>query len=242
MDTIADLHDDGHAFLAAAEKAGLDAPVPHCPGWDVRRLVRHVGKVFERTAIVVEENLDGPPDRDRFSRFPEDGGAYDRFREVLTEMVDVLRAADPEAPAWNFTGASEVTAFWPRRMANEIAVHRWDAEEASGAAPGPVRTERAVDGIDELLTVLLPFSAAQTATEVHGSVHLHCTDTEGEWLTVLDGGTVTTTREHAKGDLAVKGPASTLFLWAWNRAPLGSEGLESFGDPSLADAWSTIGL
>jgi uncharacterized protein (TIGR03083 family) len=241
MDTIADLDADGRAFLAAAERAGLDAPVPHCPGWDVRRLVRHVGKVFERTTIVVRENLDGPPDRERFSRFPEDGGAFDRFREVLAETVDTLRAADPSSPAWNFTSEEQFVSFWPRRMANEIAIHRWDAEEATGT-PAAVGAERAVDGIDELLTRMLPYWAAHAEVEVHGSVHLHCTDTEGEWLTVLDGADVTTTREHAKGDLAVKGPASSLFLWAWNRVPVGESGLESFGDDALLERWTALTL
>jgi hypothetical protein len=124
-------------------------------------------------------------------------------------------------------------------MANEVAIHRFDAELAAGA-PQPVDPERAVDGIDELLTVLLPFSAVMKSPEMNGSFHLHCTDTDGEWLTTFTAGRPTTTREHAKGDLAVRGPASPLFLWSWNRATVGTDGLESFGHPTLLDAWAAI--
>ncbi|MGH9115951.1 MAG: maleylpyruvate isomerase N-terminal domain-containing protein, partial [Acidimicrobiales bacterium] len=35
---------EGAAFAAAAE-AGLDRPVPTCPGWDVAALVAHLGQV-----------------------------------------------------------------------------------------------------------------------------------------------------------------------------------------------------
>ena len=51
-------------------------------------------------------------------------------------------------------------------------------------------------------------------------------------------GALVATREHAKGDLAVRGPASPLLLWAYNRVPAGTDGLESFGDPALLDGWA----
>ena len=53
-------------------------------------------------------------------------------------------------------------------------------------------------------------------------------------------GALVATREHAKGDLAVRGPASSLLLWAYNRVPAGADGLESFGDPALLDGWASI--
>jgi uncharacterized protein (TIGR03083 family) len=239
MNHLADLQRDGRALLDAARAAGLDAPIAACPGWDVRRLVGHTGKVLERTAILVREGLDAPPAPERFVRFPDDETAFDRFAGVLDDVVTALTDADPDAPCWNFTGADLTVGFWRRRMANEVAVHRVDAERAAGA-PRPVATDRAVDGIDELLTALLPFSAVHKNPTLSASFHLHCTDADGEWLTVFADGVPTTTREHAKGDLAVRGPASPLFLWSWNRASVGTEGLESFGDPDLLQAWASI--
>jgi uncharacterized protein (TIGR03083 family) len=239
MDHIADLERDGRALLAAARAAGLDAPAAACPGWNVSRLVGHAGKVLERTAIVVSEGLDSPPPSERLVRFPDDDTAFARFADVLDATVAALGAAEPDRSCWNFTGDDLTAGFWRRRMANEIAVHRADAEIAGGT-PSTVDPARAVDGIDELVTVMIPFSARVKGTDVTGSYHLHCTDTEGEWLTVLDAGEATTTREHAKGDLAVRGPASPLFLWAWNRAEVGADGLESFGDTALLERWASL--
>lgn len=239
MDHIADVQTEGTALLEAARAAGLDAPIAACPGWDVSRLVGHTGKVLERTTVLVREGPMSPPDNDRFVRFPADESAFDRFATVLDETVTALGESDPTEATWNFTGTDLTKGFWRRRMANELAVHRADAELAAGRVPS-VATDRAVDGIDELLVVMLPFSAPMKGTGLTGSYHLHCTDTEGEWLIVFDGGHATTTREHAKGDVAVRGPASALFLWAWNRTGPGTEGLETFGDPALAEAWAGI--
>jgi len=40
---IAALDADGALLAAAAERAGLDAPVPGCPLWKMRELLRHTG-------------------------------------------------------------------------------------------------------------------------------------------------------------------------------------------------------
>lgn len=239
MDHIADLDRAGTAFLDAARAAGLRAPVADCPGWDVARLVDHTGKVLERTTIVVSERLDTFPDKERLVRYPDDESAFDRFGSALEQVVTTLGGVDPTTPLWNFTGDQLTASFWQRRMANEVAVHCVDAERAA-AAERPVAADRAVDGIDELLTVMLPFRATFAESDLSGSIHVHCTDTEGEWLTVFADGRPATTREHAKGDLAVRGPASALFLWSWNRAEPGDAGIETFGDPALLEAWKAF--
>jgi len=239
MDHLDDLDRDGRALLDAARTAGLRAPIGACPGWDVSRLLGHTGKVLERTTMLVGEGLDTPPDRDRYVRFPDDEGAFDRFATVLDETVEVLRSCDPTAPSWNFTGADLTNAFWVRRMANEVAMHRYDAEAAAGS-PSPLERERAVDAIDELVTVMLPSSAPHANPDLVGRFHLHCTDTEGEWLAVATAGAFVATREHAKGDLAVRGPASVLVLWAYNRTPATTDGVEVFGDDALLEGWASI--
>ena len=42
-------------------------------------------------------------------------------------------------------------------------------------------------------------------------------------------------RAHAKGDVAVRGPASDLFVFAYNRRD--ATGLEVFGDTAVVDRW-----
>ena len=145
----------------------------------------------------------------------------------------------PNAPSWNFTGENLTNAFWVRRMVNEAAVHRWDAQHAAGSTEG-FAPELAVDIIDELLFVLMPVLSAKKNPELAASFHFHCTDTEGEWLTTFTVGSPVTTREHAKGQLAVRGPASPLCLWAWNRLPASEGGLEALGDTDLLEAWASV--
>ena len=66
-----------------------------------------------------------------------------------------------------------------------------------------------------------------------GSIHVHCTDTEGEWLVRRDGDDLVVTREHAKGDVAARGSASDLLLFLWGRRPVSA--LDVFGDGDLLD-------
>ena len=43
------------------------------------------------------------------------------------------RETPAETPTWNWArNAPDTAAFWPRRMAQETAVHRWDAQSAAG--------------------------------------------------------------------------------------------------------------
>src|SRR6478736_5144517 len=192
MDHIADVQRDGQSLLDAARAAGLDAPIEACPGWDVARLLGHTGRVLWRNAVVVREGLEAPPDPERFARFPATEEAFTRFAAELAEAVDALAATDPSTACWNFTGEDLTAGFWQRRTANELAIHRVDAEQAAGSVR-PVDPERAVDGIDELLTVLLRVSATGTHPDLSASFHLHCTDVDGEWLTVFTDGRPTTT-------------------------------------------------
>ena len=88
------------------------------------------------------------------------------------------------------------------------------------------------DGIDEYVTVFVP-RFGRSLGELGGSIHLHCTDVDGEWLLVPDDDGVTVTREHAKGDVAARGAASDLLLHLWGRRPI--DVLEVFGDAALLE-------
>lgn len=240
MDHLTTLRSNGRLLSAAARTAGLDAPVEHCPGWTLGRMLGHTTKVLQRTTLCVRSGTTDQPGEDEFAKLPRDEALFDAFDTVLDELCDTLATADPDAPSWNFTGHDQVNAFWSRRMAHEVEIHRWDAQHAAGVTPEPFDADSAVDGIDELLTVLIPMRARFDAPTLSASFHLHVTDAPGEWLITFTNGEPTTIREHAKGDLAVRGPADELYLWAWNRAPIGVGGLDTAGDASLLDAWATI--
>ena len=136
-------------------------------------------------------------------------------------LLETLRSVDPATSVWTFSSTNRTAAFWQRRRTQEIAVHRYDAETAAGT-PTPIDTALAVDGIDEFLTVFLPRLADNFGDVGDGTVHLHCTDVDGEWLVARHDGEVVVTAEHAKGDVAARGGASDLLLFLWGRVPADS--------------------
>ena len=66
------------------------------------------------------------------------------------------------------------------------------------------------------------------------SVHLHCTDTDGEWMVRWAAGSPILTRERGKGDVAARGPAWSLLLACYGRLdPATSDDVDVFGDAAL---------
>ena len=64
-------------------------------------------------------------------------------------------------------------------------------------------------------------------------MHLHCGDVPGEWtVRPTDDGELHVTREHAKGDAAIRGGASDILLALWRRQPLTS--VDVVGDAEIA--------
>jgi hypothetical protein len=72
------------------------------------------------------------------------------------------------------------------------------------------------------------------ASPAGGSVHLHCTDTDGEWTVAPStaGGDVVSVG-HAKGDAAMRGTAHDLLMALWRRD--GLDHVEVFGDRAVAE-------
>ena len=222
--------------LVAAAGDHLDADVPGCPGWTVADLVGHTGQVQRWVEEIVRTNADRPASRKGTPAPPEGEAVLGWFAEGAERLATTLQAADPESPAWNWGPEPHTTTFWYRRMAEEAAVHRWDAEDASGEA-APIDTALAVAGIDELLDLVLPRAAQVGPFGDSATMHLHATDAEGEWLLTMAGDEVRVSRGHAKGDAAVRGPASMLLLLLWKRVGADAPGLEVFGEPSVVQRW-----
>jgi uncharacterized protein (TIGR03083 family) len=219
----------------AAAAAGVDAPVPSCPGWTVTDLLEHCmgGDTWART--IVEQGKAGSTERvtrDEVEPSLEGDALVEGFRSGAQALVAALSSVAPDTPVWTFSSTNRTASFWQRRRAQETAVHRYDAELAAGT-PTPIDTELAVDGIDEILTMFLPRMADNFEAMGDGTVHLHCTDTDGEWLFARRDGEISVTAEHAKGDVAARGTASDLLLFVWRRVPASQ--LEVFGDAALLE-------
>ncbi len=232
-DLLATVPNSSAELAQAARQAGLEASVPSCPDWDVERLVRHTGSVLRLVGKVVETG--GPVDGRTLPRPPAGDLVLQWFEEMGASTVAALAAREPGDELWNWAGQPPLVAFWQRRMAHEVAIHGADAALAAGRQPA-IGAGLAADGLDELLTVLLPakISAGATDLEGLGSIHVHCTDTDGEWLVTPTGAGAEVTRAHAKGDAALRGPAADLLLRLCNRG----NGGEVLGDPGILAAFT----
>lgn len=219
-------------LLLAAAGAALDRPVPTCPGWTCERLVRHMGRVHRWTAGWVASGE--APDVER----PPTGDAVVAWaRAGADELIAALEGADPDAPMETWAG-EQPASFWPRRMAIEAAVHRFDAQSAIDDTT-PVGAALALDAIDEMFEVIVPFRGTGDLQRTGQTIHLHATDPDieqgGEWLVTLGPGAITVDHAHAKGDVAVRGTASDLLLLLWNRVD--ATRFEVFGDAGLLERW-----
>ncbi len=230
VDALADRAD----ALISASRVDLDAAVPSCPGWTVTDLLTHVGTTWGWAATIVRTG--GRADPVAGVEKPGPDELIDWAGVRITDLLEVLKAADPDANCWTF-GLPRTPRFWMRRQANETAVHAWDAQGAT-ASHQPIEADLAADGLDEYLTVMLERIVKRAPDGWDGeSVHLHRTDGPGEWSARLGpDGSCDVVREHTKGDLALRGSAETLYLWCLNRAPL--DDLELFGDRSIAQRWT----
>lgn len=229
---------DSNALADAVEATSLDAPVPSCPGWTVKDLVGHAGMVQRWAAGIVTNVAQERPERAEPPALASAHEAAQWFREGAAVLIAALESADVDAPMWSFSFERRVS-FWFRRQAHEVSVHRWDAQSAGGS-PDPLDAPLAADGIDEWLAMVAAFGAGGLPEgEVETTVHLHCTDVEGEWLVrrSIDG--LDIERAHAKGDVAARGTASDLELYLWGRVPV--DRLEIFGDVALLEALRTAG-
>ncbi|HVA89489.1 MAG TPA: maleylpyruvate isomerase family mycothiol-dependent enzyme [Chloroflexota bacterium] len=238
------------AALAAAARQGLQAPIPSCPGWTMATLVSHMiemnvnrlGLVRQRPASFPMDAFEtwGLPGRlkewfmgERSDPRSAPAGLVDLYEETTAELGAALWALEAAEPVSSWWTADQTAGFWQRRMAHETAVHRWDAQLAHGVPAAP-EAELASDGIDENFEVMLPSRrrwADHPRQGVGETYHFHRTDGPGEWLLRFAPEGPVVTREHAKGDVAVRGAAADLFLFLWRRIP--GDQLEIFGDAAL---------
>ncbi|WP_043265555.1 maleylpyruvate isomerase N-terminal domain-containing protein [Streptomyces sp. CT34] len=244
--------------------ADFAAPVPGCPGWTLRELIRHIGGAHrwgERivrtraTSPVPEEQVNdvsGDPDED-----PAALCAW--LTEGAEQLAATLRGAGPHAAVWTVAPCG-TPVFWARRMAHETVVHRADATFAAAPDSGPhPRVERftvaddlAIDGLDEWMSfgsLPVTLESGPEIREFMGSgrsLRFQATDTAPEaaadWLVALGDDALTWQRpaDAARpATVTVRGPLSGLLLLVYSRLPAGSggNGVEVLGDTRLLDVW-----
>lgn len=220
---LAHIDADAH-LLGAAAALGLDADVPCCPGWKVSELLRHITRVHASLVDIVSQGLvDRWPPR---VEEPDGVEPLEWYRSVASELSRVLAEADPKAAAMTFVRERTV-GFWIRRMAHETLVHRVDAEQAHGYESA-VDAELALDGVSELLEVLLPNFPDRGEFLPDGSL-VEVTTAGRSWLlqpgehvASSSGQAVRVGAVAGEGDpgATISGEPDRVMLWLWGRAPL----------------------
>ena len=222
------------AVVTAAGDAAFDSRVPSCPEWTVYELLAHLGRHHRWVAANLDRApADGPASAAGQGVPPQGAAVVAWIDQGSAALADRLLAMEPATPCWTWTD-DRTARFWARRTAHETAMHRWDLQNVVGEA-APFSPDLAVDAIDEYLSIIARIGTGHVDG---GTIHLHASDADGEWLLRLDDAGMQLTREHAKGDAAVRGPASDLLLVVSGRRPTST--VESFGDAALLDRWLSV--
>jgi uncharacterized protein (TIGR03083 family) len=242
---LSSLDDAGMRLRSAAAAAGLDAPVPSCPGWVVRDLVRHQGSVHRwATGYVAGPrteywDVDVP---ELVGAWPADDDLLDWFTAGHATLIDTLRAADPDLACWTFLAAPSPVAMWARRQAHETTVHRVDAELAAGREPAKVPAAFAANGVDELLTCFITRPSGTLRADPAQTLAVSCTDDPGVWLVSIKPDQVATSAgDDARAAVAtaachLRGGAHELYLALWHRRPF--TGIIVEGDAGVLDSFN----
>jgi uncharacterized protein (TIGR03083 family) len=221
-------------FAATVAESDLRAPVPSCPGWSTYDLVVHLGNVHGWAATIVETGLRAAEQNDspRSAR----GRAVSRWYAGKAEdLREVLRAADPDRPCWNFAFGAGVAGFWQRRQLHETTVHQVDLD-LTRRRETDLQPYLCADGVGEVLTVFLHrMHARGRLARLVEPLALTASDTGDTWLvTPAPGGAAPSVRSGCRVPPEVRdrveGPAEALYTVLWRRRPLDGSGLSVSGD------------
>lgn len=228
---FAHLVDESELYSAVIAEADWSLPIAPCPGWTLEGLTRHMGEVQRWATAVVQSgervSIDdpGPKDLGELAAWFDDGSR---------KLIDTLESIDLDSPGWTFQGHTP-REFWLRRQAQEIFVHRIDAESAAGIS-SPCSAELAADGINEVFEVMLPRMIVRKDTpglaiQPVAPVGLTATDTGDVWTINLDQ---TATPGATQVAASIEGTAVDLLLLLWQRkAP---SQIATSGDAAALDA------
>ncbi len=209
------LESDTERIAEVCEASDLTAPVASCPGWTLADLAEHVGEVHRFWHWIVREGVQRVRrDTDVPRSPPPAGPAIGQWlRDGLGPFIPLLRDGDPGTPLWSWTSQRDL-AFIQRRVPQETAVHRWDAESVAGS-PGPIASDLATDGIEEFFLL----ATGGDPTEGRERVRLRATDVGLAWVAdIVDGRQVLSGSVGDDGaEAELVGSASDLLLVLWRR-------------------------
>ena len=260
MDYIGHFVREVAVFEAAGRAAaGIEiAPaVPSCPGWVVTDLILHLGMVHRFVACIIGERMQEPPSRDDRpwlelteewtgwlppgrapQRSPVPAGLLGWFHAGAADLQERFRAADPDEQVWTWS-ADHSVGFWQQMQAIEAAVHRWDAQNALGAAQ-PLDADLAAYASGQTFEVMAPMrrTVGKAPPGQGERFSFQRTDGPGTWVVQFDGDAVLPGTPDGDYDIQVSGTASDLALFLWQRAMTGQ--LDVQGETSLLSRYFVL--
>jgi uncharacterized protein (TIGR03083 family) len=226
-------------FREVLTECDPSARVPTCPDWDAADLLWHLAGVQLFWAKILRHRPHSPddpeiadePEAQRPESYAELLDAFDDYSHALATE---LERADPEAPAWHWSGDNRVGTTH-RRQAHEALIHRIDAELAAGATVSPLDAALADDGVAEVLGVMYGGAPEWGSFTPSGeTIAVRMTDTGTDLLVALgtfsgtdpdDGKTyededdISLVDSGAEPLATVSGTAADLDTWLWKRDP-----------------------
>lgn len=228
--------DESARFVELLRTGPLDAQVPGCPEWKLSDLGQHIIGVQRWATRVITH---GVPSDEADPASLDWSDVANVLEATTVGLLEAIDASDPDSECWNFTSGAQVTSFWYRRQALEVAIHCWDADSAVNESPTPIAADVAADCIDEFVHLVINRVVTREGLDLsqfQGDVHVHCTDTPGEWTFEVLDGALAVSDEHRKSAVAVRGGASELALFLYGRTK--AETVDVFGDTTMLDSWS----
>jgi uncharacterized protein (TIGR03083 family) len=245
VDYAAAFVEENRAFSELLHDVDDSTPVPTCPGWDLRQLIRHVGRGDRWAAQIVRDRLDSfldPRSVEGGKPPPDPGDAMSWLQGGAQRLIDAVAFTGVETPVWTFLG-SRPANWWMRRRLHETAVHRADAAIAIGT-DFALDPDVAADAITEWLERVEIQAGSDGAALPLGdgnTLHLHATDPglgdAGEWTIGISEGGITWSHEHGKGAVALRGGATELLLAIVRRIEVAETEIEMFGDDFVWQNW-----
>lgn len=226
MTLIEAIGNEGEALATAAERAGVESQVPTCPEWRLADLLAHVG-LFTSQLLGRQWAGDNPNDVTH-PGLPPETERIAWYREISGDMTDALnRSTTPGSPT---DGIAQHLIDDPLgfagMLAREVPVHRWDAENAAGAAR-PLDDVIAAAALTTMFENFLPMMWGRAAGEGQSALFA-ATDLPLRWLVTFTsaGASFQAASETDSADVDVRGTASDLHLTLWQRAGGGTVRVE----------------
>ena len=237
VDYSAALIEQNRLFALVVFSAESETPIPTCPGWTLRHLLRHVGRAHRWAAQIMATGADVTLDPRSVpeGRPPDDPEGAQAWLHACPEVLldAVAQVGGPEVIVETFAGPRPAQ-WWIRRLLHETTVHRADATIAV-SKPYELAPELAADGIDEWLGRLverpeqgvLPIEDGRPVTFI-------ATDVDATWTLLRRGDALRLSLNSADSLTGAKleGPATGLLLALFRRLDTEEAGCRVEGDSS----------